>query len=214
MIKRKRNRRKQTFLKPFRRMKNIHKIKLPFRNIRRFIWTDCRHCFMESTGSLRKLHRKNQGHRNCGGLFKNKILGSYVHRFSRHRNSLPTARLGLRVSERPFAQGRSFISSAISPLPLATCWFSCLAAPPIDCFTNKLAQSAQTVFVKQSLCSPIRRKSAKGLPSEAEISALWLWKVVNLCKWAVLLCWHCLLLGDSWTQLRPHIRPSVSFIKT
>ena len=28
---------------------------------------------MESTGSLRKLHRKNQGHRNCGGLFKNKI---------------------------------------------------------------------------------------------------------------------------------------------
>ena len=41
---------------------------------------------------------------------------------------------------------------------------------PIDCFTNKLAQSAQTVFAKQSLCSPIRRKSAKGLPSEAEIS--------------------------------------------
>ena len=39
-------------------------------------------------------------------------------------------------------------------------------------------------------------------------------KVVNLCKWAVLLYWHCLLLGDSWTQLRPHIRPSVSFIKT
>ena len=120
----------------------------------------------------------------------------YVHRFPGQRDRIPTARLGLRVSERPFAQGRFSISSAISPLPLATCWFSCLAAPPIDCFTNKLARGAQTVFAKQSLCSPIRRKSAKGLPSEAEISALWLWKVVNLCKWAVLLCWHCLLLDD------------------
>ena len=106
---------------------------------------------------------------------------------------------GWRFPNGPFAQGRSFISSAISPLPLATCWFSCLAAPPIDCFTNKLARGAQTVFAKQSLCSPIRRKSAKGLPSEAEISALWLWKVVNLCKWAVLFYWRCLLLNDSWT---------------
>ena len=93
-----------------------------------------------------------------------------MHHFPGQRSRIPTARLGLRVSERPFAQGRFSISSAISPLPLATCWFSCLAAPPIDCFTNKLAQSAQTVFAKQSLCSPIRRKSAKGLPSEAEIS--------------------------------------------
>ena len=50
--------------------------------------------------------------------------------------------------------------------------FSCLAAPSIDCFSNKLAPCAQTVFSKQSLCSPSLRKSAKGLPAQAEKSAL------------------------------------------
>ena len=47
-----------------------------------------------------------------------------------------------------------------------------LAAPPMDCFSNELAPCAQTVFSKQSLCSPNLRKSAKGLPAQAERSAL------------------------------------------
>ena len=41
---------------------------------------------------------------------KNKLL--YVHRFSVHRNRLPTARLSLKASEQPFAQGRLSTSSA------------------------------------------------------------------------------------------------------
>ena len=138
--------------------------------------------------------RHSLGRPSRSDLVQFLFVGLYVHRFSHYRNRLPTARLCLRISEQPFAQGRLSTSSAISPLVLATCWFSCLAAPPIDCFSNKLAPCAQTVFSKQSLCSPSLRKSAKGLPAQAEKSALWLWKVINLCKLAVLLCRQCLLL--------------------
>ena len=44
--------------------------------------------------------------------------------FPGQRNRFPTARLGLRISEQPFAQGGLSTSSAISPLVQATCWFS------------------------------------------------------------------------------------------
>ena len=77
----------------------------------------------------------------------------------------------------------------VCPLVPTTCWFSCLAAPPMDCFSNKLALCAQTVFSKQSLCSPNLRKSAKGLPAQAERSALWFGKVMELCKLSVLHEW-------------------------
>ena len=78
----------------------------------------------------------------------------------------------------------------VCPLVPSTCWFSCLAAPPIDCFSNKLALCAQTVFSKQSLCSPSLRKSAKGLPEQADKPALWSRKVMELCKSSVLHEWQ------------------------